>query len=99
MLSDKDRQELHNKTKRLKSKQNLLKKTLNKEKKDNSPSSEIAGYAHIGFEFIGTFLLFFFIGLYLDKKFNGNSLILIIFIFAGFSISIYRLIRSTQNIH
>ena len=99
MLSDRDKQEIRQKIDHLAEKENSLKKSLDKDRPPREKSAR-AGlkYAHIGFEFIGGFLLFFFLGLYLDNKFNGKSMILIAFIVIGFIISVVRLIQTAQKI-
>ena len=98
MLSEQEKKEIQGKIERLKSKQKLIKMSLHTKDDDkiNTRQNSVR-FAHVGFEFVGSFLLFFFVGLYLDKKLNADSLVLISSIFAGFILSIYRLIRSVQK--
>ncbi len=97
MLSEKDKDEIRERLSKLEQKERSFSEKKRKEQPAEHRGQGPMRYAQLGFEFIGGFLLFFFIGRYLDQKYNGNSLILVAFIFIGISFSAYRMIREAKN--
>jgi F0F1-type ATP synthase assembly protein I len=97
MLSEEDKHEIRRKIESLKKKEDEIKKDF-KSKTDENNKQNSFQYTHVGFEFVITFLLFFFAGRKLDQMYNGKSIILIISIFLGLGISMYRLVKEAQKI-
>lgn len=100
MLSEEDKAEIKSRIDKLEERERaLLEKHNSGEGKYKEEKQGPLKYAQLGFEFVGGFLLFFFIGRYLDNRFDGGSYILMASIFVGLFFSMYRLIREAQNIN
>lgn len=59
--------------------------------------NEFFKYSSLGIEFAATVLIFIFLGLYFDKKFNTIPLFILIGSFVGFTGGIYLLLKAAKQ--
>lgn len=75
---------------------------MNQSKKDNSLAKtykEIGPYLGLGTQLAATIILMFFLGKWLDEKFDFYPILTICFSFLGGSAGIYNVIKATINLN
>lgn len=80
----------------------MLQKLVNQNKKDNSLEKtykDIAPYLGLGTQLAATIILMFFLGKWLDEKFEFYPILTIVFSFLGGFAGIYNVIKSTINLN
>ena len=80
----------------------IMLKSVNQSKKDNSLAKtykEIGPYLGLGTQLAATIILMFFLGKWLDEKFNLHPILTISFSFIGGFAGIYNVIKSTINLN
>ena len=73
--------------------------TNNEDKRLKKTYEEIGPYLGLGTQLAATIILMFFLGRWLDEKFQIEPILTIVFSFLGGSAGIYNVIKSTINLN